>query len=135
MTREEFERLPFDDQVSIFLDSDLWNYSVCDAWEIIHTDEIPDRIEDGVIDTLREYGVADLYQSLDRIVHAINGHNGFVYWNRYDEWWDDMAPLRARDLLEIIDSYSDDEYYAEFFEAGQPEEEDLSFEGIEELIA
>ena len=135
MTRKEFERLPFDEQVGRFLDSDLWNYSVCDAWEIIHADEIPDRIEDGVIDTLREYGVADLYQSLDRIVHAINGHNGFVYWNRYDEWWDDMAPLRARDLLEIIDSYSDDEYYTEFFEAEPPEEEGLSFEGIEELIA
>lgn len=134
MTRKEFERLPFDDQISKFLDSDLWNFSVCDDWEIIHTDEIPDRIEDGVIDTLREYGVEDLYRSLDRILHAINGHNGFVYWDRYDEWWDDMAPLRARDLLEIIDGYSDDEYYAEFFEA-EPPEEDLSFDGIEELIA
>lgn len=134
MTREEFERLPFDEQVWRFLDSDLWNYSVCDDWEIIHTDEIPDRIEDGVINTLREYGVVDLYRSLNQIVRAIDEHDEFVYWNRC-EWWDDMVPLRERDLLSIIDEYSDDEYYESFFEAEPPEEEDLSFEGVEELIA
>ena len=136
MTRKEFERLPLNDQISIFLDSDLWNFSVCDDWEIIHTDEIPDRIEDGVIDTLREYGVADLYHSLDRVVNAIDGwYDGFMYWNRYDEWWDDMAPLTQQRLSDIIDEYSDDEYYESFFEEESPEEEDLSFEGIEELIA
>lgn len=134
MTRAEFERLPFDDQISTFLDSDLWGYSVCDSWEIIHTDEIPDRIEDWVIDTLREYGVADLYRSLDRVVHSISGHTGYVYWDTYNEWWDDMAPLREDDLLRILDEYSDDEYYAEFFEA-EPSEEEVSFDGVEELIA
>ena len=135
MTREEFDRLPFDEQVGRFLDSDLWNYSVCDDWEIIHTDEIPDRIEDRVIDTLRECGVVDLYRSLNQIVRAINGHDGFVYWNRYDEWWDDMAPLTQQGLSDIIDEYLDDEYYDELFEAGPPEEEAITFDGVEELIA
>ena len=135
MTREEFERLPFDEQVRRFLDSDLWDYSVCDDWEIIHTDEIPDRIEDWVIYTLHEFGVVDLYNSLNRIVRATNGYDGFVYWNMRDEYWDDMAPLTQQGLSDILDEYSDDEYYESFFEAEPPEEEAITFDGVEELIA
>lgn len=135
MTREEFERLPFDEQIGRFLESDLWGYTVCNDYEIVHTDELDEYIEDGVVANLRDSGFADLSRSLNHLCNRIDGYTGQVYRDFYNDWWDDFRPLTERDLSDILDEYSDDEYYAEFFEAEPPEEEGLSFEGIEELIA
>lgn len=128
MTKSEFEHLTLDEQLELLFDSELWNGTICQDYEIIHTDRINECIEHRIVDEheLRSYGFEYLHESPELLMCSM--HTGYVCRDLCFDGWSAITPLTKQGLSEILDQYICDELFEE------PPEEEVSFDGVEKLI-
>lgn len=125
MTREEFNRLSYHEQIILLSRSKLWS-AINDYYHIIERDALNDEVYEGMDFYMREFGWHDTMRALNRLDSNI-GQSAHVYRFKFQDWYDFKA-FNKGSLAMILDEFRDDDYYKELFE------EEMNFEGVEELI-
>lgn len=134
MTREEFDRLDLYEQVLVLQTDDAFEElnELIENYYSIHDQESFDNyITSEIRETLYYNSWRDIAYCLSHLKDNVGYEDGYVF-NGCDEGWDDFEILTERDMRRIMDEFSDTEEYAIAFDV-TPEE--VTFEGIEELIA
>lgn len=134
MTREEFNELSLADQLDVLESDDDFEglkELIDDDFDIYDTEILTSYVDEQIADHLRWNSWQNLAECLRCLYDNVGYHDGFVC-KGYDEGWDEFETLDETLLADIIDQYSDTDEYAEAF---QPEKEEITFDGVEELIA
>ena len=134
MTREEFDRLDLDEQVWVLQTDDAFEElnELIENYYSIHDQESFDNYIDSEIrESLYYSNWRDIACCLSNLKDNVGFDDGYVF-NGCDDSWDEFEILTERDMRRIMDEFSDTEEYAIAFDT-TPEE--VTFEGIEELIA
>lgn len=130
MTREEFDRLQFAEQVNFLARSKLWD-EINEFYHIVDRSEMDAEVYEGIDFYIREFGWFYTMRALNRLDSNIRDSRlvyryRFTTQHEYD--WCEYKALNKDSLAMILDEFSDDDYYKELFE------EEMNFEGVEELI-
>lgn len=131
MTREEFDRLQFAEQINFLARSKLWD-EINKFYHVIDRSELNDEVYEGIDFYIREFGWFNTMRALNKLDSNI-GDSRLVYrFNTQYECeccWCEFKAFNKSSLAMILDEFSDDDYYKELFE------EEMTFDGVEELIA
>ena len=128
MTRSEFDRLQFAEQVNFLARSKLLD-EINKFYHIVDRSELNDEVYEGIDFYIREFGWVNTMRALNRLDSNVRDSR-LVY--RFDTHygcdWCEYKALNKDSLAMILDEFSDDDYYKELFE------EEMNFDGVEELI-
>ena len=134
MTRKEFNELSLADQLDILESEDDFEglkELIGNDFDIYDSEYFSSYIDEHATEHLRWNNWQDLAECLSNLLSNVGYHDGYVI-KAYEDGWDDFETLDESMLADIIDQYSDTDEYAEAF---PPEEEEITFDGVEELIA
>ena len=134
MTREEFNELSLVDQIyTLETEDDFEGLKdrIGNEYDIYDSEYFSSYMDEQIEEQLRWSSWQNLAEGLRFLYDNVGYHDGFVY-KGYDEGWDEFETLDETLLADIIDQYLDTDEYAEAF---QPEKEEITFDGVEELIA
>jgi len=130
MTRSEFDRLQFVEQINFLERSKLW-VEINKYYHIVNRGELNDEVYDGIDFYIREFGWVNTMRALNRLDSNIRD-SYLVYRYRFTTQhecdWCEFKAFNKGSLAIILDEFSDDDYYKELFE------EEMNFSGVEELI-
>lgn len=128
MTRSEFDRLQFVEQINFLERSKLW-VEINKCYHIVNRGEMNDEVCECADFYIREFGWFDTMRALNKLNSNIRYSNLVYRFNtQYGGGWSEFKALNKYSLAMILDEFSDDDYYKELFE------EEINFEGVEELI-